>query len=225
MTGTNQRLGRAALAGAGGKGWPRDQAAGVLRAAAIVALAALAGGVPLAGCKSGSGSTKPGQATGSVSLALALSPGVSIASVSWVIVGPAGFTRTGSIDVSSSQTLSTLIGGIPVGTGYQITATATASDGTTTCAGNATFNIMAGATSQANLHLTCNAPGRTGSVLINGTINVCPVIDGVTASPAEVLTINKSGCANVSSCTGSVCDLGLSGMTGTDIAVAQCTKP
>jgi hypothetical protein len=169
MKGIDQRLGRA----------------GTVRAAAVVAFAALVVGVPFAGCKSGSGPASSGQATGLVSLALELAPGVSISSVSWVITGPGGFTRTGSIDVSSSQTISALISGIPAGTGYQITATA--NDGTTTCLGQAMFDIMAGATSRASLHLTCNTPGRTGSVLVNGTINVCPTIDGLSASPLEVL--------------------------------------
>ena len=34
--------------------------------------------------------------------------------------------------------------------------------------------------------LTCHEAPRTGSVIVNGTLNVCPTIDGVSANPAEV---------------------------------------
>jgi hypothetical protein len=102
------------------------------RTAAVVAFAALMGAVPFAGCKSGSGSASSAQGIGSVSLALELAPGLSIASVSWVITGPGGFTKTGSIDVSSSQTLSALISGLPAGAGYQNTATPTPNYAATT---------------------------------------------------------------------------------------------
>jgi len=77
--------------------------------------------------------------------------------------------------------------GIPSGTGYTITLTGTASDGATTCGGSAGFAVTAGATSSVSLHIGCHQPSQTGSVSVGGTINVCPVIDGLGASPAEVI--------------------------------------
>src|SRR6185369_12950769 len=58
--------------------------------------------------------------TGSVGLQLQLAFGMTLNTVSYTITGPAGFTRAGTVDVSNSSTLSVVIGGIPFGTGYQI---------------------------------------------------------------------------------------------------------
>src|SRR3569623_3167673 len=67
---------------------------------------AFGGYASLAGCgKSGGG---PGQgtqqldATGGISFALQVAPGVTINAASYTITGPATFTKTGSIDVSAS---------------------------------------------------------------------------------------------------------------------------
>jgi hypothetical protein len=46
--------------------------------------------------------------------------------------------------------------------------------------------VIAGATSAVTVHLTCHEAARTGSVAVNGTINVCPTGDGVSANPADV---------------------------------------
>src|SRR5262249_55019693 len=79
------------------------------------------------------GSTeKPG--TGNVSVDLDVAPGVTVDTVSYAITGPGGFTRSGTIDVSDSVSLSAVISGLPAGTGYSINLTATATDGVTTCA-------------------------------------------------------------------------------------------
>ncbi len=37
------------------------------------------------------------------------------------------------------------------------------------------------------VHLLCHQSATTGSVQVGGTFNVCPVVDGIMASPAEVL--------------------------------------
>ncbi len=34
--------------------------------------------------------------------------------------------------------------------------------------------------------MTCHEAPRTGSVLVSGTLNICPTIDGISANPAEV---------------------------------------
>ena len=55
-----------------------------------------------------------------VSIGLQVGVGVTLNTVTYTITGPAGFSRTGSIDVSHSSTVSAVISGIPFGTGYQI---------------------------------------------------------------------------------------------------------
>ncbi|HEY5373493.1 MAG TPA: hypothetical protein VIK01_07385, partial [Polyangiaceae bacterium] len=64
---------------------------------------------------------------------------------------------------------------------------ATSTDGVSQCAGSASFNVVAHATTSVSVHLTCHETVKTGSVLVNGSLNQCPAIDGISASPAEVL--------------------------------------
>jgi hypothetical protein len=124
---------------------------------------------------------------GSLGLALDAAPGVSLGSFSYTITGPGGFSRQASVDLSGSSKLSTLVGGLPVGTGFGITLQAKTLDGSTQCGGSASFDVAARATTQVTVHLQCHEAARTGSVLINGTLNLCPVIDSLGASPAEAL--------------------------------------
>ena len=128
--------------------------------------------------------------SGSVGLALQVAPGVALATATYTIGGPGGFGRSGAIDVAGSATISALIGGIPAGRGYSISITAASRDAQLTCAGAVTFDVTAQATTQVTVHLTCHEGAHTGSVLVNGTINICPALDGVSANPAEVIVGN-----------------------------------
>jgi uncharacterized protein YjiK len=157
---------------------------GVSRAFIVVALGAAAAFG--AGCSSESGSG-PKSNTGSIGLALQLANGETLSSVSYAITGPSSFSRMGSIDTSKSATLSTLIGGLPAGTGFSVALDGTAMGGSTHCTGVAPFDVVAHATTAVTVRLSCREPSRTGSVFINGTLNVCPVMDGTSASPAEVV--------------------------------------
>jgi len=144
----------------------------------------------VAGCtstppSSGTSTTSAGNA-GSIGLVLSLAPTETLASASYTISNPDLFSASGTIDVSHSSTLSAVIGGIPAATGYTIAITATSTDGSTSCAGSAGFAVTAGATSAVTVHLTCHQGGKTGSVSVNGTLNICPVADGLTASPADI---------------------------------------
>jgi hypothetical protein len=122
---------------------------------------------------------------GSINIAL-VQGGVTLSSVSYTITGPNGFSQSGAIDVSSSSTVSAVIGDLPAGSGYAIALSATGTDGATTCAGSASFSVAAGAVTAVAVTLDCHEPGKTGSVAVSGTLNVCPVVDGVSASPADV---------------------------------------
>jgi len=134
------------------------------------------------------GSVEAGNAerAGEVGLELSVA-GATLNSATYVITGPLGFTKTATIALSNSTTLSATIGGIPAGNGYAITITAIATDGTTSCAGSASFNVTAHGTTPVDVKLTCHQAPRTGSVALNGTLNVCPVLDAVSASPSEVM--------------------------------------
>jgi hypothetical protein len=123
-----------------------------------------------------------------------VAPGVTINSVNYHITGPGGFVRDGSIDVSTSTTITAVLGGLPAGTGYTITLTASAADGGLNCLGSATFNVVARTTTEVTVHLTCQRPKNTGSVLVDGTLNICPVIDSVatTAPTNGVVSLSSS---------------------------------
>jgi len=139
------------------------------------------------GCSQPSATKDRVDNVGDVTFALTLAPGLSLNTVAYTISGPNAFTKSGSIDVSHSATVSAVISGLPAGTGFNISLTGTATDGTTTCLGSATFDIVAHQTTSVTVHLDCHQAATTGSVLVNGTLNICPVADGVTATPAEVL--------------------------------------
>jgi uncharacterized protein YjiK len=138
------------------------------------------------GCSTG---TKPSPRSdvGSIGLQLRLANGTTLNSLSYAITGPSSFSRAGAIDLSQSNVITAVIGNLPAGSGFSIALDGTAAGGSTHCAGAALFDVAAHLTTAVAVHLTCQEPARTGSVLVNGTINVCPKVDGLWASPAEVL--------------------------------------
>jgi hypothetical protein len=123
---------------------------------------------------------------GAVNLALQVDPGITLGTIAYSATGPAGFSKSGSFDVSSSATISAVIGPIPAGAGFSVTLSATSVEGTTSCSGSAPFNIVARQTTSVTVHVICHEAPRFGSVSVNGTLNVCPSIDGMGASPGEV---------------------------------------
>lgn len=124
---------------------------------------------------------------GEGSLGLTLTSGATLSSVSYTIIGPASFSKAGSLDVSHSTTLSGLIGGIPGGAGYVITLSASTADASLTCGGSATFNVTPRQTTPVSVAVTCKEPAKTGSLLVNGALNVCPVVDGLNLTPSELI--------------------------------------
>jgi hypothetical protein len=137
------------------------------------------------------GSTSPSgpthqESTGAMGAQLQIGDNLTISSATYLITGPNGFAVTGPVDVSHSSGLSFTVGGLPAGTGYSVILTATATDGVTTCAGSAMFSVTAGGTTQVIVHLDCHQPSTTGSVSVNGTTNICPTIDAISAIPNQV---------------------------------------
>jgi hypothetical protein len=135
----------------------------------------------LAGCDHARIDSQP---TGDVGFALQIAPGVSITSASYAIVGRTGFTSSGSVAVGNSADVPVPVSGLPVGTGYTITVVASA--GITMCRGVAVFDVIAGSNAAVIVHLVCREPPRTGSIGLTGLINVCPILDGLGASPDRV---------------------------------------
>jgi alpha-tubulin suppressor-like RCC1 family protein len=140
----------------------RKRGSGAGRAAvagAMLWLALTAGGlsVTVGGCATdpGAASGTVGDAVGSVSVALQLTPQFRITSVAYEITRGT-YRTTGSLDVSQSSILSGTIGGLPVASGYTIALTASDVTNQLTCAGSAGFDVTAGTTTQAPVHMSCH---------------------------------------------------------------------
>lgn len=133
-----------------------------------------------------SAAPQPQSDAGDVRLALQLASGANVDAVAYTITGPSSFSRTGSIDVSHSSTITSTIGGLPAGAGYQIALSANGADGGVSCGGSTSFAVTAHQTTPVTVQLDCHEPSRKGSILVTGALNVCPVLDGLAASPSEV---------------------------------------
>ncbi|MET0794553.1 MAG: lamin tail domain-containing protein [Polyangiaceae bacterium] len=156
------------------------------RCAALLALMGLSAGLSVFGCSSADSISSPESAENVGAIGLALQAGgITLNSVSYTILG-AGFSKSGTINVANSTQVSAVIGGIPAANGYTITLSASdAGNSGINCSGSASFNVTAGATTSTQVHLQCKTPPKTGGVLVNGTLNVCPVIDSLSVAPAE----------------------------------------
>lgn len=160
----------------------------------FLGLAALGWVLAVAACSARDDAETPASAedgVGTLGLSLQVGTGTVVNSFNYVITGPAGYSRPGVVNVASSSTLSALIGGIPVGSGYLVSLTTSAADGSFACTGSGAFNVAARATSNVKVHLQCREQAKTGSVLVSGDFNQCAAIDGLGASPQSV-TVGSS---------------------------------
>jgi hypothetical protein len=163
--------------------------------ASLALLLALGAGAPLTGCASDNGdgensNPKP-DSVGSLGIKLKVAPGVTLLTVSYSITRNA-FSKSGSIDVGDSPTVSGTIGGIPAGNGYTITLSATSVEDETTFTGSANFDVSGGQTTPVTINLTAPSDDDTGGVAVNGNvafegiINLRPRIDELTIAPLTV---------------------------------------
>jgi len=157
-----------------------------------IVLGLAVGAVAAAGCaRGGLGSGSPGdgpaaeETSGKVSMQLTVDPGVVLDALSYTITGPNAFSRSRTIDVSRASGLLFTEGVLPAGGPYTISITATSVDGTVSCAGMGTFTIVAGATVGVSVPLQCHKAKTKGSVVVDGSIDVCPNIDGIDTNPQE----------------------------------------
>lgn len=123
------------------------------------------------------------ESSGSLDLGLDVEQGVTVSSASYTLTGPGGYSRNGTIDLSSATKLSATLGGIPAGNGYSVSISLASTDGSVSCSGAASFDVAARATTAVTVHLACKEAPKKGSVAVSGSLNACPVIDGVGANP------------------------------------------
>ena len=153
---------------------------------------AAAGSAALAGCSLDSrplGQDEEAHAEdnfGEAGFKLTLPGGAQLNSVTYVVTGPAGFSKSGAVDLFKSNSIALSLS-LPQGGPYTITLNGTSADGGTKCSGSASFSVTARQTTKVALSLSCKEPARTGTALVSGVLNVCPAIDDLSAAPAEVL--------------------------------------
>jgi hypothetical protein len=151
--------------------------------AVLLAAAVLFTGATTVSCSKKSNSS---DSVGSVGMAVVLSPGVTVNSVSYAITGgvpPLTAPISGTINVTgTSATVSLLVSGIPAGTGYLLNLNATSTDMLTTCAGMATFDVVANQSATADLSVTCT-PNAVKTIQVNGMTDYCPTLGSDSASP------------------------------------------
>jgi hypothetical protein len=183
--------------------------------AASIAVAAIAVAACSSHGSSGSGgtgsNTNPGNVgslggnvgnTGTVGARLTLATGVSLTSLNWTISNGTN-TYTGTVNIGDAQSVEWVAGGILAGSGYTLTVSGSDSQGDP-CAGTtgATINVLAGATSQAIIAVTCTIPPdastaadvHTGSVEVDASVTLvgtppvpCPGISSFSINPAEIV--------------------------------------
>jgi hypothetical protein len=115
---------------------------------------------------------------------LQLAPGVTVSGAVYTISGPNGFLSAGNVAVGESPDLLVPVGTLPIATGYALNLTAPASDGQTVCNGSAQFDVSDSEPKSLTVHLDCAVP--SGDLTVNATLNICPMIDALGASPNEV---------------------------------------
>jgi PKD domain len=120
------------------------------------------------------------------SIALQVSPGVTLSTANYWVIAPNGNVTTGTVAVGNSATVRVIISGLPTATGYQLLVSGLASDQMTGCSGSTTFNSPAPSTGVA-VTLMCAGPGEA---LVTAKVDICPVIDGVSASPSSIAVGN-----------------------------------
>jgi arylsulfatase A-like enzyme len=157
---------------------------------------ALAAGAPLVACSSDPLGGAGAEQVGSLGLNLQVAPGVTLNSVTYSISGN-GFSKAGSIDTSGAPSISGTIGGIPAGSGYTITLTAASAEDGTAFSGSSRFDVSAGGTTSVTIRLRGTGSSGNGSVTVNGTLNVGPVIDELTLTPVTVFVGNAITLAGV----------------------------
>lgn len=94
--------------------------------------------------------------TGTLSFELRGAGGLTLSTFDYVVTGP-NFTKSGSIDVSNSTTVSARIDAIPAASGYSVTLSGSGV-GTpkAQCSGSASFDVLARSVSNVPVAISCH---------------------------------------------------------------------
>ncbi|MGB5267001.1 MAG: hypothetical protein WBN30_10455, partial [Polyangiales bacterium] len=136
----------------------------------------------VAGCANEPTTGEPG----SLNVNLALQGDITINQVAWEVRGNGITPISGAINTSAiGSTPSVEVFGIPSGSNYIITMTATSVDGGTSCEGWAEFDVNPGLSTNVMVMLNCKPPQNLGGVRVNGKFNFCADLVRVVVAPLQ----------------------------------------
>ena len=134
-----------------------------------------------------SGETLQEPSNAAVIIDLDVAGGGAIDEVLYVVTGNGMEPMSGLIDTSApGSTGSVELFGISPGQGYLVLMSATTVDGATDCEGSGAFDVIAGATTEVDVLLSCKRPERLGGVRVDGKLNVCAELVKAVVSPLQI---------------------------------------
>jgi hypothetical protein len=162
-------------------------------------LASAAIGLGLAKCSAGTEVAVDGADTtsgdfGTAGFQLDVGSGITVNTVTATLLLPNGTSQTQNFDVSPDDaSISVYLGELPVGSGYQVTLSATATNGAD-CTGKSSFKVKKDETVVVSVKMQCSGGVATPDVgaakvkgeLVPGTGACAAVIDRIEAAPAQV---------------------------------------
>src|SRR5215471_16990871 len=83
------------------------------------------------------------QVSNTISFRLDFGGGVTLSSVDFMMTGPNGFRRTGTLPVGNDPIVTATFQNLPAGNGYNIRVKGTATDDASVCQGELTFDVTA----------------------------------------------------------------------------------
>ena len=111
---------------------------------------------------------------------------LTLSSVTWTVSQGTTIVATGTIDTRMPNAAPSFSALVPVGTGYTVSLTGTASNGAT-CSGSSDFDVVAGSIAEVSLALTCvtETVAASGAVDVQAVVSAesCPTLTGYGVSP------------------------------------------
>jgi hypothetical protein len=152
------------------------------RMAVALAALALSAGATGINCSKGSSNDDNGR----LKIALTLPSGEAVNTVAYEVRASGGaVVRSGNVNTSDANATASVDTSVPAGMGYTVVMSATTGAGSSCSGTSMPFNVTAGGTTMVGVGITCGTPQGNGSVIVNGTFNVCPVLTSWMASPLQ----------------------------------------
>jgi hypothetical protein len=164
----------------------------------LVAAACVTLAVAVAGCGVATDlpvdETDPGSGTGAVDIGFIVSGRLSLSHMDFNVGGNGFGPAEGSINLTNAATnVSAYVGGIPSGTGYDLSLASITDDQGTFCSAIALFDVAAPAASRLDVSMICVNANTIRTVSRDGVGHTCPAVASVAAAQgAGAITLSGS---------------------------------